>query len=314
MPLQRALTGCYDDWNGMDHFDPTTDTRRMFAHFHYLRETYPALQDGFELVQYGNWTHYEQLPGSNETQTELGLWTVSRAAVPGHQQFTGANANTTVWMLYTNENRTVTYAFDCDKDGWISTPYVAGTVVKNLFDPFEEVTLAESQKAFTSDGSAGPPWQGCLPEVTMAPYAFKAFVPLANWVAVPPQIVKFRPGHDARIIIDDPSSPSSSSIPISLEFNVPMDCTSITQSTTFRVSDSGKGGSPQITNVQCGTVTSPELSVLPGGGTSVFYWNATVVGVPEGIVEVVVTRPETPGGVDTGVSVFFGFWFGYWDS
>jgi hypothetical protein len=56
IPLDKAVLGCMDDWNSLDHFDPTADSRRMFAHFLYLRTVYSSLQDGFNLVQRGNWT------------------------------------------------------------------------------------------------------------------------------------------------------------------------------------------------------------------------------------------------------------------
>lgn len=81
----------------------------MFLQFNYLRTQYAPLQDGLELVQWGNWTHFEQLPGSNGTPTELGMWTASRAAVPGAQTLAGNNTGQ-VWLLYTNENATHTYA------------------------------------------------------------------------------------------------------------------------------------------------------------------------------------------------------------
>ncbi|KAA1072159.1 Cell wall alpha-1,3-glucan synthase ags1 [Puccinia graminis f. sp. tritici] len=66
---------------------------------HILRAQYPALQDGFNLAQRGNWTSFGQLPGSNMTQTEWGFWSVTRSP-SDQQQFTGPNGNTTVWMLY----------------------------------------------------------------------------------------------------------------------------------------------------------------------------------------------------------------------
>ena len=303
MPLQRALTGCYDDWNSLDHFDPTTESRRMFAQFHFLRTIYPSLQDGLMLVQRGNWTHFVQYPGSNNTETEIGLWTVSRAAIPNAQTLTGANADVQVWLLYTNENSTQEYTFDCQSRDWISTPYVAGTVIKNLFDPYEEFTLSDSGDSFFVNGTA--PWTGCLPSITMAPFGFKAFVPIGNWVATPPQLTKFRPGHDTRILSDPDNPDASSSVPISLEFNVPMDCTGVTRSVTLTVSDSGKGGSPTIGNVQCGTVANPDAPVTPGAGASAWYWNATISGVPDGILEIRLERPPSASGESTtGVSVY----------
>lgn len=53
MPLHKTLLGCEDSWNRLDHFDPTMDSRRIFAAFNFLRSTYGALQDGFNLVQRG---------------------------------------------------------------------------------------------------------------------------------------------------------------------------------------------------------------------------------------------------------------------
>ncbi|KAA1072164.1 Cell wall alpha-1,3-glucan synthase ags1 [Puccinia graminis f. sp. tritici] len=99
MPLERALTGCQDEWNSLDHFDPTSPVRKVLSHFTHLRAQYPALQDGFNLAQRGNWTSFGQLPGSNMTQTEWGFWSVTRSP-SDQQQFTGPNGNTTVWMLY----------------------------------------------------------------------------------------------------------------------------------------------------------------------------------------------------------------------
>ncbi|KAG1888040.1 uncharacterized protein F5891DRAFT_1218332 [Suillus fuscotomentosus] len=79
-----TLMGCDDDWNSLDHFDPTTDMRRLLKHFLYPGTTYNAIQDGFELVQLGNWTYFVEFPGSNSTATELGLWSrITRRYVGG---------------------------------------------------------------------------------------------------------------------------------------------------------------------------------------------------------------------------------------
>jgi alpha-1,3-glucan synthase len=83
IPLQKSLLGCLDDWNSLNHFDPTTDSRRMSGHFLYLRSVYSSLQDDFNLVQRGNWTYFIQLPGLNETETEMGTWSLSRPEISG---------------------------------------------------------------------------------------------------------------------------------------------------------------------------------------------------------------------------------------
>ena len=84
----------------------------MFAHFLYLRSAYGTLQDGFNLVQHRNWTYYIHLPGSNSTPTEIGLFSISRSEIAGVKNLSGNNTGQ-VWMLYTNENVTKTYQFDC---------------------------------------------------------------------------------------------------------------------------------------------------------------------------------------------------------
>lgn len=177
MPLEKALLGCYDEWNALDHFDPTMDTRRMFAQFNHLRMVYGALQDGFNLVQRGNKTYFIERPGSNHTATEMGMWTVSRAGLDNVQKL-GGQFKDQIWLLYTNENSTKTYTFDCKQDGWISSPYVSGTTVRNLFAPYETYALVDSADPFFHDNKA--PFTGCLPSITLEGYGFKALVPIIN--------------------------------------------------------------------------------------------------------------------------------------
>jgi alpha-1,3-glucan synthase len=133
MPLEKSLIGCEDPWNSMDHFDPTAQNRRAMKHFHHLRAGYPSIQDGLNLVQWGNWTHFEQLPGSNMTPTELGMWSASRSPIDLVQKFT--TPPETVWMLYTNENQSHTYEYPCKEENWISTPFISGDRIKNLIYP-----------------------------------------------------------------------------------------------------------------------------------------------------------------------------------
>lgn len=303
MPLQKALTGCEDDWNSLDHFDPTTPSRRMFAQFNYLRSVYGALQDGFNLVQRGNWTHFETLPGSNQTATELGLWTVSRSGIPGVQTLSG-NHTDQVWLLYTNENATKTYNFDCDSPSWISSPYVSGTIIQNLFAPYEVYTLEDSLSSFNNDSKA--PWQGCLPNVTMDPYGFKMLVPQTEWVPALPALTKFSPGHDARILAEATDT-NATTVEISLEFNMAMDCTSISNSLSFNVSSSGNGTAPTFdaSAVKCNTLTNSPPSHVQGAASSAFQWNATLTGVPDGILTITLNNPAAASGATTGVRVYF---------
>jgi hypothetical protein len=95
------------------HRRPSTTLQALFD----LRANYPVLNDGFSLVQHGNWTHEDFLPFSNGSATERGLWSVSRGGLTPLQNFT---LNDTVWFLYTNENTTITHSGNCTTDTGIS--------------------------------------------------------------------------------------------------------------------------------------------------------------------------------------------------
>jgi alpha-1,3-glucan synthase len=299
MPLERGLLGCHDDWNALDHFDPTTDTRRMFAQFFHLRTVYASLQDGFNLVQRGNWTYFIERPGSNNTATEMGLWSVSRSAIPDVQILNGSVTDQ-VWLLYSNENSTKTYQYDCKGDLWISSPYQSDTQVQNLFAPYETYTLQASLSSFYNNGTA--PYFGCLPNVTMNGFGFKALVPVAQWTPPLPTITKFNPGHDHRILVNSTDA-NATIVDITLEFNVQMDCNSVTNSLTFNMSSSGHGGTPTANNVQCGAVQNADPSRISGGATSVWSWSATLINFPDGVLTLTLNNPSAQtGNMSTGVS------------
>lgn len=297
MALDKSLLGCLDDWNSLDHFDPTTDSRRMFSHFLYLRSVYSSLQDGFDLVQRGNWTYYIQYPGSNDTPTEMGLFSVSRSGIAGIQNFTG-NHSDQIWMLYSNENVTQTFQFNCNSSSWISSPYVAGTTVRNLVAPFENYTLATSLSSYYNNSQA--PYQGCLPSVTMDPYSFKVLVPSTDWVAPRPALTKFSPGHDARILS---SGSNATTVAVTFEFNTVMSCTGVTQALSLNMSSSGGGGNPTFdpNSVTCGQVQNPDPVILTGDVQSVWSWSATLQNVPDGILALTLTNAPASDGSTTEV-------------
>jgi len=299
MPLESALTGCYDDWNSLDHFDPTTDMRRFLRHFMYLRTTYNALQDGFNLVQRGNWTYFIERPGSGGVATEMGLWSVSRAGIPGVQTLTG-NHTDQVWLLYSNLNTSQTFTYDCAGSLWISSPFMAGQQVQNLFAPYETYTLAESLSSYYANGTG--PYYGCLQSITMDTYGMKALVLATEWVGPLPMLTRFLPGHDARIEVTKGDT-NATNIDLVLEFTVAMDCNSVTNSLSFNMSSSGIGGQPVLdtTTVSCNAVTNPTPSVIPGVALSAWSWSATLRNVSDGILEIIVTNPLSQSGVGTGV-------------
>ncbi|KAJ7582663.1 modular protein with glycoside hydrolase family 13 and glycosyltransferase family 5 domains [Mycena floridula] len=293
MPLDKALMGCQDDWNALDHFDPTSDSRRMFAHFNYLRSIYGALQDGFNLVQQGNWTYSIERPGSNGTATEMGFWTMSRSGMEGSQTLNGIH-NDVVWMLFTNENSTNTWSFECLGSLWISSPFVSGTVVRNLFAPFESYTLQPSGSPFSTTNNT----VGCLSSVTLDGYAFKALVPVEQWVAPRPSITKFVPGHDHRI---NSSQANGNTVEISIEFDVAMDCTSVTNSVSFNMYSSlEESSTPWITGITCQNLPDAAPSKIPGGSVSQWAWIATLENFQDGVLVIIVDNPFSITGNATG--------------
>lgn len=301
MPLEKSLFGCHDDWNALDHFDPTADSRLMFSQFHHLRQVYGALQDGFNLVQRGNWTYFIERPGSNGTGTEMGLWSVSRSALTGYQTVGGAFTDQ-VWLLYTNENTTHTYTFNCKDTNWISSPFVSGTQVRNLFSPYETYDLQDSLSSFNNDSKA--PWFGCLPSVTMDPFSFKALVPVPQWSAPLPVITKFVPGHDARLLANSGDT-NATTVDISFQFNTAMSCNGVTQSISFNMSSSGHGSAPTITNVQCAAIQTPDPTRLSGAPPSTWSWSATLTNFPDGVLTLTVNNPASTAGNSTGVCFSF---------
>jgi alpha-1,3-glucan synthase len=299
MPLDKSIVGCNDDWNARDHFDPTSESKRMFAHYNYLRTVYGALQDGFNLVQRGNWTYLVEKPGSNHTTTEMGLWSISRSAITDVQTLNGTY-NDQIWMLYTNENSTKTSKYNCKEDLWISSPYQSGTTVRNLFAPYETYTLEESLSSYYNDSKA--PYFGCLSEVTMDPYGFKALVPEDQWVAPLPSLTKFTPGHDIRIQVEDGDN-NATTVDIVLEFDTTMDCDGVTNSISLDMASSNKGSAPSISNVNCGAVENADASKLPGGSNSQWSWSATLTNFPDGVLRINVNNPASQGGNSTNVSL-----------
>ncbi|WVW86411.1 hypothetical protein I302_108457 [Kwoniella bestiolae CBS 10118] len=305
MPYDKVLTGCEDDWNSLDHFDATAEPFRGIRNMFWLRTEFPSLQDGFGLVIRGNWTNFIQLPGSNQTQTELGMWTVTRAPLP-HQQGTGSfTTNGTleqaVWLIYTNENYTKTYEFDCKSDGWISSPFQSGNTVRNLLYPFETHVLQDSLDPFYANNEA--PWRGCLPQITLQPFEYKAFVPVDQWKQPPPSLTKFSPGHDYRA-----ATTNGGNFDISIEFDTEMDCDSLRRAMSLTQSTGGNSATPSLSQGTCATIDEADretpylVSVAPGS----WRWTGQIENAVDGIYQITVGNVTTQqNGLSTGSTVHF---------
>lgn len=251
-------------------------------------------------MQHRNWTHSDYLSYSNSSATEGGLWIVSRDGLSPLQNFT---LNDTIWLLYTNENSTMTYSSNCTTDSGIAGPYQSNTTIRNLLYPFETYILgAAMNRPFYYDGKA--PYFGCIESITMQPFDYKALVPSDSWVTPIPAFTKFTPGNDARIEVNANSS-NTNSIDVQIEFLDLMDCDSITQSMNFTIASSRKASSSPLVNlglVQCQMISDGNLQPIRviGATISRWYWNGTIDKVADGILMITINNPQSQGGVEQG--------------
>lgn len=140
-PIEAGLHGCGDPWVNLDHRDPSHPVRNFIKATHEMRENYPVFQDGFSLQLLSNQTHQIFLPGSNNTPTETGLWSVERAGIFAIQE----NLTQVAWLVYTNEGSITNNNFNCsDGTRALLAPFSAGSSVKNLYPPYDEYILEAS--------------------------------------------------------------------------------------------------------------------------------------------------------------------------
>ena len=143
-----------------------------------------------------------------------------------------------------------------------------------------------------------PPNFGCFPNITLPPFGYKAYVLEEDWIQPMPALTKFTPGHDARKLSNE------SSIQITLEFNLEMSCSSVTESISLNMSSSGTGSTPTFGTASCTTINNatPPAEVY-GVSVSTWSWSATLENIPDGILEITVNNPSTEDGTaSTNVS------------
>lgn len=269
------------------------------SRMHYLRKQYPALLDGFGLSQLGNWTMDGYLPGSNETATEFGVWSVQRGPL-GTQTFTGTHANTSVWLLYSNLNDSTTLTYDCtDTANAIMAPYVSGGSVTNLFYPYDNITLEASPTSYYLDNNA--PYRGCVNTVTLQPHGFAAYVPTADWVAPLPVMTGFSPGHDARVVRGDVNA---TQIDLVFQYSTAMNCSSITNTLKITSERSNATATPALdsSSVICGPATGADVSDSNGTPPTAWAWSGTIKDADDGIYMFSLTNVTSSAGVATGTT------------
>ncbi|KXT01368.1 hypothetical protein AC578_6619 [Pseudocercospora eumusae] len=295
-PVNSSLTGCQDDSVSLDHRDSTHPVYTVLKQMFEMRSKYPVLTDGFEVRQLSNQTFNYTLPGSFGTPTETGLWSVLRGRVEAIQDLSGEGifGNQGVWLLYSNYNGSRVYESDCNGDDAIISPFDANTTVKNLFYPFDEWTLDESALTLNIEGSTNP--NGCLSQLNMTKYGFKAFVPMANWSAPSPVITRFSPGHDARIL-SNASDSEPSSVNVELRFSAEMNCASLAQALSINsTTGEGQTGSIDTDNIDC-AVMEPEFEAYYyGPSPSIWRARFSLTNLYDGIHRISVNNVTSESG------------------
>lgn len=137
-------------------------------------------------------------------------------------------------------------------------------------------------------------WNGCLSNLTLSPWSFKAFVPKEAFLEPAPFVTRFTPGHDWRILS---SVNAGESIYIGFQFSAEMDCNSITDAISIKSTTYG-GNNALIdkSTVFCSTVDETQTASWPGALTSVYNYSVQVTNVFHGVHEIIVNNASSKNG------------------
>ena len=296
-PGDSCFDGCKDDWNSLDHRDPSHPIRNIMTAMFEMRQRYPVLNDGFYVDTIAKQTHPIYLPGSLGVATETGLWSVRRSGWPDIQDFTTQGMKVQdVWLVFHNDNKEVDYIFDCSSNTTgLNAPFDNATTVKNLFYPYDEYTLGTTPQPLELDNMTEV--NGCLDSMTLPAYGFKAFVPVEKWQRPSPVITKFNPGHDARIL-SNASAGEHQNVTIDFLFSDEMNCDAVQKAITV-TSTTEDGSIPTLGDVSCSTVndstarvsqyTGPITAQIPG----TWMITGTLTNVADGVHSVNVANVST---------------------
>ena len=304
LPLDSANETCSDDSVSLDHRDPSYPLRNVIKRMYEIRQQYPVMNDGFTLRKLSSQHQDIYLPGSGNIPTPTGLWNVYRGRTEGVQDFTGeGQGNQGAWLLLSNDNVTREYTCDCaatNTSEVILAPFAGGTTVKNLFWPYEELSLNSSTAKLGIENSTEA--NGCLNSLTMPAWGYKAFVPVDKFVKPGPTITKLVPGHDSRILSDVPLG-EQQSLPIELEFSREMDCESVLKGITLQsTTEDGQVMRLDPSSVVCSSMDGPasDLIAVPA---SAWSFSATLTNVSHGVHTVTLTNVTTAAGDSSTVAV-----------
>ncbi|CAG7920746.1 unnamed protein product [Penicillium olsonii] len=296
-PVTAAREGCRDLTVAYDHRDPSHPLRNIMKHMYQMREQYPVLNDGYALNNLSKQVFDVKYPGSNGTVTVTGMWSVSRDVNTAVQNWTVADSQP-VWFVYSNLNDTRTYKFDCSSTNpnkTLTAPFESKTTVKNLFAPFDEVTLETGARKLGYNGSEE--YNGCLSELKLKAYEFRAYVLKSEHKMPRPMVTKFTPGHD-HPQLSSVAPGKDESVKIEFFFSEAMDCETITNNLTF-VSSTETGKAPTINKdtVNCTTYETdlPLQTNWTSEIPSKFSWAANLTGVYNGIHRLTLNNVTNKG-------------------
>lgn len=313
-PLESSNTSCSDNSTSLDHRDPSNPIRNMVKAMYEVRENYPVLNDAFYLQQLSNKTYDIYLPASGTTPTETGMWSVQRMLYT--PQLTRAKnisiENSTAWLVYSNENKTMNYTFDCSSTTGeaLLSPFLPNTTVKNVFYPFDEYTLESSQMSLGFNDSDTVEYNGCLPWMNFTYWGYKAFVPKDQFVQPRPVVTKITPSHDQRIL-SNVSSSEAQSLDFELRFSAEMDCDSVTNSLILNsTTESGVTATLNTTSRTCQTVDPTDIPDFSGGIPTVWIYKATLSNVYHGIHQITVANATSQANQTTNSIDHFMFRIG----
>ncbi|EAW10021.1 alpha-1,3-glucan synthase Ags3 [Aspergillus clavatus NRRL 1] len=295
-PNERGLYGCHDITVTYDQRNPAHPLRNIMKRMFEIREQYPVANDGIYLQTLSQLTKDIYLPGSSTTPTVTGLWSVLRSYFPGIQKEADSKDNSTFWLVYHNDNRTVSYGGDCKKkDTALLAPYKAGTKLTNLFYPYDELTLQEGPGPIGGPGSES---YGCTSNLTLQAWEYRAYVRTEEFVEPGPTVTEFAPGHDARLLS---SEDTGETVDIRLGYSKEMSCDGVTRAISLN-STSQKGITPTLdtSSVNCTKIT-PRTSGNGYAGEipTVWTWSAKLKNVHHGVHEIIVKNVTTTSGLST---------------
>lgn len=142
-------------------------------------------------------------------------------------------------------------------------------------------------------------YNGCLPNFTLSPWGYQAFVPHEKWLKPSPVITKFVPGHDRRLSTDQ----NTINVPVQLHFSEIMDCQGILHALKIKsTTEDGSQATIDPGSANCSNIFAfdSDVSLLIGKPTgeipSVFAFNVNLIGVSHGLHSVAVANVSTKEG------------------